>query len=76
MACMNQEGIWSINPENENYRLFWNFGDGSASVNGQEVAHTFKSEGKFQVKVLASSGSASCGVERNFVFEVVVKKFL
>ncbi|SDA43652.1 PKD domain-containing protein [Algoriphagus alkaliphilus] len=75
VACMNQEGIWSINPENENYTLFtWNFGDGSASVNGQEVAHTFKSEGKFQVKVLASSGSASCGVERNFVFEVEVKK--
>jgi PKD repeat protein len=75
VACPNQEGTWSIDPENENYTLFtWDFGDGSATVSGQEVTHTFKSEGNFQVKVLASSGSGSCGVERNFVFEVEVKK--
>lgn len=75
VACLNQEGTWSIDPENDAYTVFdWDFGDGSEVVNGREVNHTFQSEGKFQVKVLASTGNGSCGIERNFTFEVEVKK--
>jgi hypothetical protein len=75
VACLNQEGTWTIDPENDVYSVFtWDFGDGSAKVNGSEVVHTYESEGKFQVRVLASSGNGNCGIERNFTFEVEVKK--
>lgn len=75
IACLNQEGNWSIHPENEAYTVFsWDFGDNSPMVEGQEVGHTFKSEGKYQIKVLASTGKGSCGIEREFTFEVEVKQ--
>lgn len=75
VACLNQEGTWFIDPENDGYTVFsWDFGDGSSPVDGQEVAHIFTSEGKFEVNVLASTGRGACGVERTFTFEVEVRK--
>lgn len=75
VACLNQEGTWLIDPENDAYTVFsWDFGDGSPEVDGQEAIHTYKTEGRFQVKVHASTGIGSCGVERIFSFEVEVKK--
>lgn len=75
VACLDQEGLWKIIPENTDYKNFsWNFGDGSTAVDGQEVPHTFTKEGTFKVTVSASAGSGRCLKEEKFTFEVEVKK--
>ncbi|MDI1323272.1 MAG: PKD domain-containing protein [Algoriphagus sp.] len=77
IACLDQEGLWKIIPENTDYTDFsWNFGDGSSAVDGQEVSHTFTKEGTFKVTVSASAGSGRCLKEEEFVFEVEVKKIV
>jgi len=42
--------------------LNWNFGDGSPEVRGTKVAHRFRREGSFTVKVTASGATASIKV--------------
>lgn len=75
VACLNQEGLWKILPDNSLFTDFaWDFGDGTPLVKGQEVPHTFKKEGKFKVKVLASTGSGRCDQKEEFTFDVEVKK--
>lgn len=75
VACLDQEGLWKILPESSLFTDFsWDFGDGTPKVNGQEVPHTFKKEGKFKVKVLASTGNGRCDQEEEFTFDVEVKK--
>ena len=75
VACLNQEGLWKILPDNPLFTVFsWDFGDGTPPVNGLEVPHTFGKEGKFKVKILASTGSGRCDQEEEFTFEVEVKK--
>lgn len=77
IACYNQEGIWRITPENPDYTIFtWDFGDGSALRDGQEVTHTFEDAGIFQVKVFASTGEDRCDREEEFTFEVEVLEVL
>ncbi|WP_296700025.1 PKD domain-containing protein [Algoriphagus sp.] len=75
VACFEKEGIWEIIPDNSLFNTFvWDFGDGSPEQAGQEVAHTFKEEGVFEVVVYASTGSGSCDSEEEFKFDVEVKK--
>ncbi|WP_075351198.1 PKD domain-containing protein [Algoriphagus marinus] len=75
VACLDQEGLWKIIPDDPKFSIFtWDFGDNSAAQSGQEVAHTFTSEGTFEVSVLASSGDGKCGSEQTFTFEVKVEK--
>ncbi len=77
IACLNQEGLWKIIPENTDYQNFsWNFGEGSSALAGQEVSHTFTKEGIFKVTVLASAGSGRCLKKKEFIFEVEVKKIV
>ncbi len=73
VACFEQEGIWKIIPDNPLFTTFsWDFGDGTDQKEGQEVAHTYTKEGKFEVIVLASTGDGSCDSEEEFKFEVEV----
>ncbi|MCS5489813.1 PKD domain-containing protein [Algoriphagus limi] len=75
IACFGQEGTWEVAANNPQYTQFtWDFGDGTATVSGKVVNHSFEKEGTFLVKVLASNGVAGCPVENEFEFEVVVKK--
>ncbi|MHA7131893.1 PKD domain-containing protein [Algoriphagus namhaensis] len=77
VACLNQEGIWTIIPENEDYTLFtWDFGDGTELQDGRDVSHTFTEKGIYQVKVLASTGEDRCDREEEFTFEVEVLEVL
>lgn len=75
IACLDQVGTWKIIPDNPKFIKFtWNFGDQSPEVIGQEVAHKFVKEGKFEVTVIASTGEDRCDSEEKFTFEVEVKK--
>lgn len=75
IACFEKEGLWKIIPDSPLFNtFFWDFGDGSQEQSGQEVAHTFTKEGKFEVIVLASTGDGSCDSEEEFRFEVEVIK--
>ncbi len=75
VACLDQEGLWKVLPDNPLFTDFtWDFGDGTPPVNGQEVPHTFVKEGKFKVKILASTGSGRCDQEEEFTFDVEVIK--
>jgi PKD repeat protein len=73
VACLNQEGNWSINSENPDFEYFvWDFGDGTPTEIGQEVAHKFTKPGLFEVKVLASLSPNSCDEQEEIMFEVEV----
>ncbi|UZD23263.1 PKD domain-containing protein [Algoriphagus halophytocola] len=75
VACFGQEGTWEIIPDNPAFTDFtWDFGDQSSLVIGQEVKHTFETEGEFEVKVIASTGGAECDSQEEFTFEVQVNK--
>lgn len=73
IACLNQEGLWTINSENPDFTYFsWNFGDGTASKIGQEVAHIFTEPGIYEIKVLAALSPNSCDEQEEVTFEVEV----
>lgn len=72
-ACLNQKANWKILPENLSLKEFeWDFGDGSPSVKGQEVGHTFSRQGQFRVQIRASAATGKCDQEEIFSFEVEV----
>ncbi|MFC3880994.1 PKD domain-containing protein [Algoriphagus namhaensis] len=74
IACLNQEGVWELFPENPAYTEFlWDFGDGSPIKNGKSVTHQYEKEGEFVVKIHALSGDAGCPLENDFEFEVTVQ---
>ena len=73
VACLDQEGLWEINSENPNFTYFvWDFGDGTDSEEGQEVAHTYSEAGIYEVKVLAALSPNSCDQQEEVTFEVEV----
>ena len=73
VACLNQEGSWTINSENPDFSYFvWNFGDGTASKIGKTVTHTFNAPGKYEVSVVASISPNSCDEQEETTFEVEV----
>lgn len=72
-ACLDQEGTWSIEPENEAFTYFtWDFGDGSALQEGQEVPHIFTEAGVYEVTVTASISPNTCDQQEEETFEVEV----
>lgn len=75
VACLNEEGLWEIIPDNPDFSYFvWNFGDGSDFKEGKEVSHTFQKPGTFEVTVTAALSPNSCDDQEEIVFEVVVKE--
>ncbi|MFD2037427.1 PKD domain-containing protein [Belliella marina] len=76
VACLNSEAVWEINPENEIFEYFtWDFGDGSALLEGKEVSHTFETPGTYEVLVTASISPESCDQQEEVRFEVLVESF-
>lgn len=73
IACLDQEGVWTINSENPDFTYFvWDFGDGTDSVVGKEVIHTFSEPGKYEIKVVAALSPNSCDQQEEVLFEVEV----
>jgi hypothetical protein len=73
IACLNQEGAWTINSENPDFTYFvWDFGDGTDPVVGKEVVHTFNEPGKYEIKVVAALSPNSCDQQEEVLFEVQV----
>uniref|UniRef100_UPI004047D5A6 PKD domain-containing protein n=2 Tax=Algoriphagus sp. TaxID=1872435 RepID=UPI004047D5A6 len=75
VACLNQEGAWTINSENPDFTYFvWDFGDGTPTEIGKNVTHTFKQPGKYEVSIVASLSPNSCDDQEETTFEVEVLK--
>ncbi|KEO75277.1 PKD domain-containing protein [Anditalea andensis] len=73
VACLNQEGTWSIIPENEDFQFFmWDFGDGSAVKEGKDITHTYTELGKHTIKVIAAISEESCDSQEDITFEIEV----
>lgn len=73
IACLDQEGTWSIAPENEAFTYFtWDFGDGSVLQEGMEVTHTFTAPGTYDVTVTASISPNTCDQQEEETFQVEV----
>lgn len=73
VACLNQEGTWTVNPENPDFTYFvWNFGDGTPTKIGKNVTHTFSAPGKYEIVVTASLSPNSCDEQEETTFEVEV----
>jgi len=73
VACLNEEGNWTVNPENPDFTYFvWNFGDGSATKTGKTVAHTYTNPGPYQITITASLSPNSCDEQEETTFEVIV----
>ena len=73
VACLNQEGAWTVNPENPDFTYFvWNFGDGTPTKVGKNVTHTFTKPGKYDVIIVASLSPNSCDEQEETTFEVEV----
>ncbi|MBD8487973.1 gliding motility-associated C-terminal domain-containing protein [Echinicola sp. CAU 1574] len=73
IACLDQEGVWSINTNNSNFTYFeWDFGDGSPLKIGQEVLHTYATPGKYNIRVTAAISPNSCDGQEEAFFETEV----
>jgi hypothetical protein len=73
VACLNQEGLWEINPDNPDFTYFvWDFGDGTDPEVGKEVAHTYTAAGNYEIKVFAALSPNSCDEQEEVTFEVEV----
>lgn len=73
IACLNQEGKWTINPDNPDFTYFiWDFGDGTDQVIGKEVTHIYSESGDFEVSVSASLSPDTCDQQEEVTFDVTV----
>ncbi len=73
VACLNQEGAWTVNPENPDFTYFvWDFGDGTPTKVGKNVTHSFTKAGKYEVSIVASLSPNSCDEQEETTFEVEV----
>ncbi|REG94701.1 PKD domain-containing protein [Algoriphagus antarcticus] len=73
VACLDQQGNWSITPESDVFTYFtWDFGDGSILQEGQEVTHTFDKPGIYDVTVTASISPNTCDQQEEETFQVEV----
>ena len=73
VACLNQGGSWTVNPENPDFTYFvWNFGDGTPTKIGKTVTHTYTKPGKYEVIIVASLSPNSCDQQEETTFEVEV----
>ena len=77
IACLNQTGDWTINPDNPNFTYFvWDFGDGSALVIGDSVSHTYTTPGDYEIIVTASLSPDTCDQQEEVTFDVSVLESL
>lgn len=75
LACLDQEGTWSVNVFDPSYTFFtWDFGDESTVKTGKEVTHTYLEAGIYKVKVFASIDASGCEETELHEFEVEVKE--
>lgn len=75
VACLGQEGMWEIVPENELFTFFtWDFGDGTDAIKGAEVTHTFAEPGEYEVRVIAAVSENSCDQQQEVIFKVKVEE--
>jgi PKD repeat protein len=73
IACLNQNGEWTINPDNPDFTYFvWDFGDGSDPVVGMTVSHTYTEPGEYEVVVSASLSPDTCEQQEEVTFDVTV----
>lgn len=73
VACLNQEGSWTVIPENPDFTYFvWNFGDGTPTKIGKTVTHTYTKPGKYEVIIVSSLSPNSCDEQEETTFEVEV----
>ncbi|PZX49606.1 PKD domain-containing protein [Algoriphagus chordae] len=73
VACLDQEGAWSILPESDAFTYFtWDFGDGTVLKEGQDVTHTFDKPGIYDVTVTASISPNTCDQQEEETFKVEV----
>lgn len=74
VACLNEEALWEIFPENDLFTYFlWDFGDGSSLKEGQLINHTYTTEGTFEINVIAAISEDSCDEQQTITFEVKVE---
>lgn len=75
LACIDQEGSWSVNVSDPSYTFFtWDFGDDSAIKTGKEVTHIYMEAGIYKVKVFASIDASGCEETELHEFEVEVQE--
>jgi hypothetical protein len=73
IACLNQEGKWTINPDNPDFTYFvWDFGDGTDPVIGKDVTHSYTESGDFKVTVSASLSPDTCDQQEEVILDVTV----
>ncbi len=73
IACLNQEGDWTINPDNPDFTYFvWDFGDGTDPVIGKDVTHKFTKPGEYEVVVSAALSPDTCDEQEEITFDVTV----
>jgi gliding motility-associated-like protein len=73
IACLNQEGNWTINPDNPDFTYFiWDFGDGTDLVIGKNVTHIYTESGDFEVIVSAALSPDTCDQQEEVTFDVTV----
>jgi gliding motility-associated-like protein len=73
IACLNQEGSWTINPDNPDFTYFvWDFGDGTDAVIGKDVTHIYTKPGDYEVIVLAALSPDTCDQQEEVTFDVTV----
>lgn len=75
VACLGQEGSWTIKPDNELFTFFtWDFGDGSPTIKGDQVSHVFTKPGIYEVKILAAVSENTCDQQQEVIFNVRVEE--
>ncbi len=73
VACLDQEGVWEINPDNPQFTYFvWDFGDGSDPEVGQQVTHTYDSPGEYEISISAALSPNTCDEQEEVTFEVEI----
>jgi hypothetical protein len=73
IACLNQEGNWTINPDNPDFTYFvWDFGDGTDPVTGKDITHIYTESGDFEVIVSAALSPDTCDQQEEVTFDVTV----
>lgn len=77
VACLNQEALWEVFPENELFTYFlWDFGDGSPTKEGKAVKHTYSTAGTFEVVLIAALSPTSCDDQQTIRFDVRVEQII
>jgi hypothetical protein len=77
VACLNERAEWEIIPENKIFQYFtWDFGDGSAMLEGKSVNHVYREPGIYKVIVTASISEDSCDQQEDVRFDVTVESYI